>query len=331
MSVQGRLGAPGNRMSSRQSWTRLLAEYALPLALILLVIFFAFESDAFLSVANGQNILRQSSVIAIAAMGMALLLINGAIDISQGAVMATTTLLVVELTNAGIPQMTAILAGLGLGLSLGFVNGFFAEVVGIPSLIATLGTALLIRGLGFVVTGGRSTALDREQGEVILWMGRGSIGGIPAAFLITVAVALIAIVALKNTVWGRHSFAIGGSQDAARSAGVRIRTHRFLVFGISGAISSLAGIVLAGQLGSAAPSHVPNAEFDVITAAVLGGVSIFGGRGRMWMVVLAAVFVAVLANGLVQLNISAFWSPVATGAVFLAALALDRFRDRNNA
>lgn len=309
-------------------WTgrSLAADYALPIAFILLVIFFASQSDTFLSLSNAQNVARQSSVTAIAAVGISVLFIGGGIDISQGAVMVATGLVAVWLANMGLPPAVVILGTLLLGVMLGLLNALFAEIVGIPALIATLGTSLVIRGMAFVTTDGRSLSLEPEFVGTLDWLGRGDVLGVPIPTLIAVILVALVSIALRYTVWGQHTFAIGGSPEAAEAVGIRTSRHRQRLYALGGATSALAGLILVGRLTAAAPGNLPNAEFDVITAAVLGGVSIYGGAGRLSRVLLAALFVAALSNGLVQLNVPSFWTRVVTGVVFLGALSLDRFK-----
>lgn len=303
-------------------WSR----YGMPMAFLFIVGVFVTQSDDFLTLSNSQNIVRQSAVIAIAAIGVSALFISGGIDISQGPIIAFSGLATITLINLGVTDYVAIPIAIGMGAVFGGANAFFAERVKIPALIATLGTALVIRGSAFLWTGGRSIALEREAGAVLKWLGRGLLLFIPAPFLVTLVVAAAVATGLRFTTWGRHTYAIGGNQEAARTVGINIERRRTTVYILAGSLSALAGVVLAGRLASAAPNAATGAEFDIITASVLGGVSIFGGEGRVWRVLLAAILLASLSNGLVQLNVPGFWVRIVTGVVFLAALSLDRIQ-----
>lgn len=301
-----------------------VAQIAIPIALVFIIIWFTLSADTFLSFENAQNIMRQSAVLLIAAVGLTVILICGGIDISQGAVMAASGLVAISAANVGIPDVVSILLALATGAGIGAINGLLAEWIRIPALMATLGVALVIRGLSFVATEGRSVSADAGRGELLDWIGRSEILGIPTPFAIAGLLALIAGVALRFTVWGKHGYAIGGNPRAARAVGISVHRYRWLAYIFGATSSALAGVVLAGRLGSASPSAASTIEFDVITAVVLGGVSIFGGVGKMWRVAIAALFLATLSNGLIQMNVPAFWSGVVTGGVFLVALSLDR-------
>lgn len=301
-----------------------LAQVAIPVSFLLVVVFFTTQTDTFLSFDNAQNVMRQSAVLAIAAIGLSVVLISGGIDISQGAVMVAAGLVAIEAANSGLPDLVCLALALAIGAAIGFVNGFFAELIGVPALMATLGVALMVRGFAFVLTEGRSRSTDAGRGDLFETLGRGEVLGIPSPFAIAAAAALVTGVALRFTVWGRHTYAIGGNPDAARAVGVRVSRHRWWAYVFGGTTSALAGVVMSGRLGSASPNAAATMEFDVITAVVLGGVSIFGGIGGVGRVLVAALFLATLSNGLIQIDVPAFWERVVTGGVFLIALSLDR-------
>lgn len=301
----------------------LASRYAIVVAFVLIVLFFSLRSNTFFSVENAQNIMRQSTIIAIAAVGIAVVLISGGIDISQGAVMAISGLVLINGINAGWPELLAIGAALATGALIGTVNGFFAEWIGLPALMATLGVSLVIRGIGFIWTKGQSVGINSDTG-LLQWIGRGKLWIIPAPFLVAALVTILAAVMLRYTVWGRHTYAVGGNSQAARATGISVVRQRWRIYVLGAIASATAGIVLTARLQSAAPNAVPTIEFNIITAAVLGGVSIFGGVGSVGRVLLASLFLATLSNGLTQLNVPTFWSQVVTGVVFLAALSIDR-------
>jgi ribose transport system permease protein len=324
MSTPIRVEISTDRVRNGGNPIQTVAQIAIPIALVVIVIWFSLSADTFLSFDNAQNIMRQSAVLLIAAVGLTVVLICGGIDISQGAVMAASGLVAINAANAGVPDLLCIVFALLTGAAIGAVNGFFAEWIRVPALMATLGVGLVIRGLVFVSTEGRSVSADAGRADLLDWIGRSEILGVPTPFAIAGLLALVAGIALRYTVWGKHGYAIGGNPRAARAVGINVHRYRWLAYIFGATTSALAGIVLAGRLGSASPSAASTIEFDVITAVVLGGVSIFGGVGKMWRVVIAALFLATLANGLIQLNVPAFWSGVVTGGVFLAALSLDR-------
>lgn len=303
------------------------ARYGVPAALVAIAIFFALTSPQFLTEANMVNILRQSAVIALAAVGATMVLISGGIDISQGAVMSLSGLSAVVLVQQfGVADPLAILIALIIGTLLGLANGLLAEGVRIPAFIATLGTALVIRGIAFVYTEGRSIGLSGGAGEILTWLGRGFVGPLPVPVVLMLILYVVAAGVMARTAWGLHTYAIGSAERAARIAGVRVGLHRVQVYSVAGLMSGIAGVVLAGRLASAAPGLASGAEFDILTAVVLGGTSIYGGRGNVLRTLLGAVFLTTLTNGLILLNIPTFYQMIMVGVVLLAALSLDRLR-----
>jgi ribose transport system permease protein len=317
-------GGPG-RTTPGSLWQKV----GMPLALLTVAVYFAISSSIFLTRGNLFSIGLQAAVTAIAAIGASFVFVSGGIDISQGAVMAFAGLTVVyALDGTGLPDIVCIVLGLLVGLSFGAANGALAEIVGIPAFIATLGTGLVIRGGAYAWTEGISSGLDPGRGKLFSWIGQGYIGRVPVALLLALILYAIAALALRKTVWGRHTYAIGGNAEAARVSGINVRRHRIQVYAVAGAFSAAAGIVLSARLGSAAPDTATGAEFDVITAVVLGGVSIFGGSGRVLRVFVAAVFLSTLNDGMVLTNVPTYYQRIVTGGVFLAALALDQLGAR---
>jgi len=312
----------------RDFWAR----YGVPLALVAMIVFFAFMSSAFLTESNVMNILRQSSVLAIAAIGATVVLICAGIDISQGAVMALAGIVTVVLVHTlGVPDGIALVAALAAAAIVGLANGFLSEIIKIPAFIATLGTALVVRGVGFVYTEGRSIGFGRgaaSTGDFIQWLGKGFIGPVPVPVVLMVVLYAVAWLVMQRSTWGMHTYAIGSSERAARIAGLRVTRHRIQVYVLAGVMSGLAGVILAGRLGSASPSLGAGVEFDILTAVVLGGTSIYGGKGNIFRTLIGALFLATLTNGLILMNVPTFYQQISVGIVLLAALTLDRLQSR---
>jgi ribose transport system permease protein len=308
------------------------ARYGVPLALVALIVFFTLWSPTFMTDSNVMNILRQSSVLAIAAIGATIVLISGGIDISQGAIMALAGIIVVVgIQTMGVPEVPSLLIALVAATLVGLVNGLLAERVRIPAFIATLGTALVVRGIGFVYTDGRSIGFGRGEaatGAFIQWLGKGFLGPLPVPVVLMAVLYVIAGVVMQRTTWGMHTYAIGSSERAARVAGLRVTRHRIQVYMLAGMLSGLAGVILAGRLGSASPSLGAGIEFDILTAVVLGGTSIYGGKGNIFRTLIGALFLATLTNGLILMNVPTFYQQISVGVVLLAALTLDRLKSR---
>lgn len=161
---------------------------------------------------------------------------------------------------------------------------------------------------------------------MISWLGKGYVGPIPAPIIILLLVYVVAATVMSRTIWGLHTCAVGSSERASHIAGVRVTRHRVTIYAAAGGLSGLAGIVLAGRLGSANPGLATGAEFDILTAAVLGGTSIYGGKGNVGRTFVGALFLSVLTNGLILLKVPTFYQPITVGIVLLAALSIDRLR-----
>lgn len=303
----------------------------LPAALVLMIVVFAATSTTFFTIDNMFVILRQSAVLGVAAIGGTMILIAGRLDISQGAIIAAAGIVCVSLMQAGVPAAWAMLAAVALGALLGWGNGLLAEGLKIPGFIATLATALVIRGAALFFTGGQSIAAPTDAGfDLLSWVGVGSIGPVPVSVILVLVAYAIAWFVMRKTAWGMRIYAIGSSARASRTAGIRVRRQAIEIFIVAGALSAVAGILLAGRLGSAAPSNGTGAEFDIFAAVVLGGTSLFGGRGSVMRSLLGIVFLAVLSNGLVILNVSSYVQGIATGVVLIIALGIDRWRARDD-
>lgn len=303
----------------------------LPAAFAVMIIFFSFASPAFFSFDNIFVIMRQTGVLGVAAIGATMILISGRLDVSQGAVIAASGIVCVSLLQAGIPSGVAMVASVILGAFLGLINGVLTENLKIPGFIATLATALVIRGAALLFTGGQSTAAPvTDDFDLLAWVGTGSIGVIPISMILMLSLYALAFFVMHKTAWGLRVYAIGSSAKAARTAGIRVRSQAVQIFVVAGALSALAGVLLAGRLGSGAPSNGSGAEFDIFAAVVLGGTSIFGGKGYILRTLLGIVFLATLSNGLVMLNISSYIQGIATGSVLLLALAMDRLRAKDD-
>lgn len=299
--------------------------YGIPIALVLVCVYLSFASEAFLTQRNITNIIVQSSVIAIAGLGTAIVFISGGVDISQGGVMVVSGLVTVAgAEHFGLPVGLALILGLGVGMAIGLLNGVLAQVVRIPPFIATLGTGFIATGLAYVYTNGQSISLTTEQGGVVQALGQGYVGDIPVLAIVLVVTYLAGSWVMSTQRWGLWTYAIGSSERAAQYCGINVLTHRLQVYTVAGLMSGLAGVLVAGRLGAASPAVGITANFDVITAVVLGGISLFGARGHVSRAIIGALFTSTTLNGMTLLNIQVFWQQVVIGTALLGALALDR-------
>ncbi|RYC29605.1 ABC transporter permease [Lichenibacterium minor] len=282
------------------------------------VILFSLTTDAFLTADNLLNILRQSAPLLVVATAMTLVITTGGIDLSVGSVLALTGALSAILIRAGVPWPASVALMLACGGLVGALQGFFIAYEGIPAFIVTLAGLSVIRGAALLVTGGYSIPISSSIGFVDI--GRAWVFGLPLPALIAAAVLAVGFVAFNETPFGRYVTGIGANAEAVRRAGVDTRRITLLVYALSGGLSALAGVVLAARLGSGSSNAGQGFELDVIAAVVLGGTSLFGGRGTMVGTVLGALTVAVIGNGLILAHLSPFLTPIVTGSIILVAV-----------
>ncbi|KTQ97304.1 ABC transporter permease [Aureimonas ureilytica] len=288
---------------------------------VLVCLLFTLTTGAFLTAPNLLNIVRQSAPLLIVAASMTFVITTGGIDLSVGSVLALVCALSAALLQAGLPWPLVILAMLALGCLIGAVQGFFIAYEGIPAFIVTLAGLSVIRGVALLITGGYSIPI--EPTSAFVEIGRGWLLGVPVPAWIALAALLVAYLVFNATRFGRYVTGIGANKEAVRRAGVDVRRTLLFVYMLSSTAAALAGIVLAARLGSGSSNSGQGFELDVIAAVVLGGTSLFGGRGTMVGTVLGALTVAVIANGLILSHMSPFLTPIITGCIILVAIWLN--------
>lgn len=293
------------------------------IALFFLVVcmIFSVATDAFLTAPNLLNIVRQSAPLLIVAAAMTFVITTGGIDLSVGSVLALCATLSATLLQMGLPWPLVILAMLALGALLGALQGYFIAYEGIPAFIVTLAGLSVIRGVALLITGGYSIPID--PASVFNVLGRAWFLGVPVPAWIALALLLLAYTVFNETPFGRYVTGIGANTEAVRRAGVNTRLVTLFVYVISAAAAALAGIILAARLGSGSSNAGQGFELEVIAAVVLGGTSLFGGRGTITGTILGALTVAVIANGLILAHLSPFLTPIVTGCIILIAIWLN--------
>lgn len=290
------------------------------LILAVMILIFGMMNPRFFSSKNVGNILRQISIVGICAVGMTAVILTGGIDLSVGSVIGITAVAGAMLMSAGMPIPLSILVVLMIGGSAGAFNAFCVNIFGIPPLIATLGTMTALRGLIYVITGGRSVYGIPAEFKII---GQGDLFIIPVSAVIMILVFIVGYLALNKTVFGRRIYGIGGNIEAARLSGIKVKLELAKVYICAGVLSAVAGLVLMSKVNSGQPSAGDGYEMDIITAVVLGGVSVSGGEGKLLKVIIGVVFMGVLANGMMMLNIGEYQQRLAKGLVLVFAVALD--------
>lgn len=292
----------------------------------LLWIALAFLSGNFLTGTNVRNILVNAGPLLLVAAGLTLVIIAGELDLSVGSIIAlvgtATALLTVQW---GLPAPIAIALGIGIGTIVGAVNGLVVTRLKVPSFICTLATLSVVRGLALVISDGRAiSGLPRG----ITGIAQTAPLGISLVIWIPALVVPLLALLLTKTNMGLNIYAVGGNAEAARIAGVNVRRTRMFVLVLSGFMAGIAGILSAARLGVGSPVIAEDLNLDAIAAVVIGGTSLFGGIGRVGGTVLGVVLIATIRNGLVLMNVTAFYQRIAIGLVILAASALDSMARR---
>ena len=294
----------------------------------LVVIVLSLLSPYFLTSDNLLTILVQTAVVAILAGGQTFVILTGEIDLATAAVAALTGGLVgMLMVHSGLDPYAgiAIAIAIAIGGAIGVFNGLLVAYARLPSFIVTLAGLSLWRGLGLQATGGFDSS---PMPDVIGMLGRGEVGPVPTPIIVMLGFYVAMAFLLQQTKIGRYIYAIGSNEDAVLLAGIRVRPYKAAAFAISGLSSGLAAIVLIGRLDSSGGTIAQGLELDAIAAVVLGGTSLFGGRGSIWGSLLGAVLMATIRNGMDLLQISPFLQLVTLGAVILLAVALDVLRTK---
>lgn len=308
-----------------------LRNYGIVVVFFSLFIVLAITSDSFLSLRNAANILDQSSILIILATTSTLCIIAGIFDLSIAAVATASAIMTVHAVNAfGLAGMAG---GLLFGGLLGFVTGIAIVSTNVSNFIGTLAASFTYRGLGLILASGGMVTINSEKtAETMLQIFEGRYFGLKGAVYVSLAFALIVGIALAKTVWGKKVYAVGGNSQAAYLAGIRPNRILISVYVISGVGAGLAGVIYAGRYGTAATnSYSDTAAFTAIAAAVVGGVSVFGGIGAIWRGVLGILTFALIGNGLNLLGVDTTYQLTILGLLIFAAVAADQIFRRRRA
>jgi ribose/xylose/arabinose/galactoside ABC-type transport system permease subunit len=291
--------------------------------LILLGVILSMVSPYFLTTTNLLNIGRGIAIVGIVAVGETIVIIAGGFDLSVGSIMAAAGMTAGWLVTQGVPLPLAFAVAILIGIVVGFANGTIISYARINPLIATLATLAIVRGVSYVISGGRELIISDPA---FLTFGVGRLLGIPYIVLMLVATFLVFGWAMPRTLFGRYAYAIGSSAKAAQRAGVPVARWRIAYYVTCGALSALAGLVFVARTGNAQPSAALGIELDVITAVILGGTSLNGGRGRLSGTFIGLVLLGMVNNGLILVGVPAFWQQVVKGAILLTAVLYDELR-----
>ncbi|HEX9116963.1 MAG TPA: ABC transporter permease [Anaerolineae bacterium] len=293
--------------------------------LILIIIAMSFLSPYFLSVHNALNLLLASSTIGLIAMVTTMLMIGGGLDLSVGSTVALVGV-VIAATQGRLGVWGAAAVGIGVGLVIGLINGLLVTRAGINPLITTLGMLGVGRGLAFVLSGGLTQpVLDPAFGQ----LGQGFLGIVPIPVVALILLTTVCYLTMRYTTYGRAMYAIGGNAEASYLAALPVKRYQMIAFVLSGLSAGLAGVFLTAQLSAGAPQAATGLELSVVSAVVLGGTSLAGGKGTILGTVIGVLILGTLNNGMVLLSLSSYYQQVAQGLVLLLAVGLDQLRVGN--
>ncbi len=315
----------------KQIAIEILKKYGIVFVLILMVIGISFLSPRFLTPNNIFNVLTQSAIFGIMALGMTLIITSKGIDLSVGSVLALTGVVAASLGQtamannkyfeglAEMPLIVPVIAALALGAFLGSINGGLIAYTGIPPFIATLGMMTVARGFALIYTGG-SPISNLTSSFTSLG---GNIGVFPIPVIIYAVAVAITWVLLNNTRFGKNVYAIGGNVKAAEVSGVNVKKNLIMIYAYGGMLAGVAAIVFAGRVGSVHPGAATGYELTAIAATTIGGTSHAGGIGTIWGAVVGALVLGVLRNGLTLLGVDAYWQQIVEGMIIIVAVIID--------
>lgn len=302
------------------------------LALVALVVLMSFLSPYFLRTQNIFNVLRGMSTIGIMAIGQTMIIVTAGIDLSVGSVLGASGMATARLMYHGVNPWVSVAGGLGLGLSLGLINGLLITKVGINAFITTLGMLSVGRGLTYLLaTGVRGTVASNipMPSDAVNFLGAGYIGPVPFPVIEMALLVVIFSLFLRFTVLGRQIYATGSNLEAARLSGVNVDRVRIFTYAVAGGLCALAGVMEAGLLSTAATNAGVGKELDVIAAVVIGGASLMGGEGTIYGAIIGAAIMAVIRNAFVLLRLPIHMQTVTIGVVIVLAVGTDRLRKRS--
>ena len=303
-------------------------ELGILIFLIAICIVISAVNPKFYSFINIINILRQTSYIGIIGMAVTMVFITAGLDLSVGSVLGLGGLIsAIFMATFGMPVWISVIAGLLTGVFFGLVNGFLIVKGKIPSLIVTLGTLYIARGFMNVITKGRPVY---PLPDTFQRLGNGTLAGIPYSVIIVAVLLVISHFVLRNTIYGRKIYAVGGNLETSRLSGINVDFIRISVYVLSALLAAFTGILITARMGSGQVSTGTGWELTVIASVIIGGTSMFGGAGTVFGTILGALLMTVMTNGMILMRISAFWQNVFIGAIIIIAVAIDQYKRRRS-
>lgn len=312
------------RRPDRNQLLDFVSEYGFVVFFAIWVVFLSFATSIFLTERNLLVLLRQASIYGVPAIGATFVILVGELDISFGSTLGVAGVAGAEVLVGGGGPLAAIAVAIGVGVLVGAVNGFLVTVMRVPSVVATLGMLSIVLGIGIVYTGGSS--IHGPALDPILWLAQGYVGVIPVPVIILLIGYAVGWLVLERTRFGAHLYLTGDNREAAFRAGIAVDRVRVAAFLVAGAMTGLGAMILVARVDQAQASLGVNALFPVLTAVILGGAGLQGGRGHILNTLVASVFLASLTNGIILLGIDAQYQQIVLGAILIVAVSLERFR-----
>lgn len=315
-----------NLVEKVKTQNKLGREVGLIIALIIMMIVFTVIDPIYMSGGNVLDIIKQSTINGLLAIGITFAILTGGIDLSIGSTFAIVIVSVGNLLISGMNPVLAFIIGLLIGLSLGVINGLMISKLKLQPFIATLGTMSMYRGVAYIITGGwpvlniPNNFRKMVDGTII--------GSIPVSVFILFAFAIVGYILLKHTRFGSYIYALGGNEEATRLSGVNVAYNKIMAYGFCGVGAALAGLVLLARLGTGEPTAGQGYELNAIAAAAIGGTSLSGGKGGIVGTLLGAILLSALKVGLIVSGVDSFWQYIATGAIIVIAAYFETIQDK---
>ncbi|SCP97644.1 ABC transporter permease [Anaerobium acetethylicum] len=302
-------------------WKRFSRELGIIIALILLMAIFGIIEPLYLTPTNLMDIVDQTVINGLLAVGITLVIITGGIDLTVGSTMAIVIVAIGKLLVSGLHPWAAVLLGILFGFVLGALNGFLIAKMHLQPFIATMGMMSVYRGIAYLVTGGWPVLNIPQSFRTM--MDGDILGSVPSSVIILLIVSAVGYVLLKHTKFGTYLYSMGSNEEATRLSGVNVDYNKIMAYGLCGVATALAGMVMLAKLGTGEPAAGQGYELNAIAAAAVGGTSLSGGKGSIFGTFFGAILLQALKIGLVVCGVDTFWQYIATGVIIIAAVYLD--------
>ena len=328
MSENKNSAVEAGTVARRSAFRRLMNthEFIVLMVLVALFVVFSIAAKRFLTIDNILSILNLAAIMFIMAVGEMLVIITGGIDLSVAAIMALGGIVSTSMIMNGLPWPLAVIVPILIGMVIGLVNGLMTAKVGVVDFIATLAMQLICHGITYTWTGGYPINYGLPDG--FLFLGQGSVFGVPMLIIISLVVLVIFFILLHKCKFGSRLYAMGGNKEASRLSGVNVDRVKISAFVISGTLGGLAGVLMAARLGSGQPSAGATYLNYVIGGAILGGTSPSGGIGKIYGTFIGVIIFQTITNGLTHLQVNSYIQEIVRGAVILLALTINAMRER---